>query len=56
VRSLGFGAAKTELSSKAEVEMRIFQDVDEPFGVELWSGTLECLIRTVGRNVAFSDT
>src|SRR5712664_1094125 len=54
VRSLVFGAAKTELRSKAEVEIaHILQDVDEPFGIELWSGTFECLDQDVGRNVAF---
>src|SRR5882762_9996623 len=54
VRSLVFGAAKTELGSKAQVEIaHILQDVDEPFGIELWSGTFECLDQDVGRNVAF---
>jgi hypothetical protein len=40
VRSLVFGAAKTELGSKTQVEIaRILQDVDELLGIELRSGT-----------------
>src|SRR5712664_3284404 len=40
VRSLVFGAAKTELGAKAEVEIaHVLQDVDEFFGIELCSGT-----------------
>jgi hypothetical protein len=41
VRSLVFGAAKTELGSKAQVEIaRVLQDVDERLGIELRSSAL----------------
>ena len=53
VRSLVFGAAKTEIGSKTQVEIaRVLQDVDELFGIELRSGTFKPLDQNVGRNVA----
>src|SRR5216683_3722514 len=53
VRSLVFGAAKTELGSKTQVEIaRVLQDVDELLGIELRSSALEPLDQDVGCNIA----
>ncbi len=53
VRSLVFGATKTELGSKTQVEIaRVLQDVDELLGIELRSSALEPLDQDVGCNIA----
>src|SRR5450755_4774531 len=49
VRSLVFGAAKTEIGAKTQVEIaRVLQGVDQLLGIELGARTLQPLDQHVG--------
>src|SRR3979409_912567 len=53
VRRLMFGAAKTERRSKTQIQIaHALQRVDEPFGVELRSGTRHRLDQHARRKIA----